>query len=185
MSKELKTVEGLNDYIEMLIEATRMPHELSPTGYTDPQQKQYYLGRRNALLDIQKYIKPTHQESECKIHTMKADDNTCLDCSYVAPITPTPTDLDKARTKFWEKMTELVLEYDLYTFDPNIKQMERELMEAYDTSTALIQAEIVKASIAKLEKAKPIITTQDCHECINTRDFIDSEITALKEGLKK
>lgn len=46
---------------------------------------------------------------------------------------------DKIRTEFWQTMTGLVLEYDLYTFDPNIKEMERELMKAYDASKAQLR----------------------------------------------
>lgn len=53
---KLKTVAGLNDYIEMLLELTIMPHELSPQGYTDPQEKHYRLGQRDSLIRVQKYI---------------------------------------------------------------------------------------------------------------------------------
>lgn len=42
------------------------------------------------------------------------------------------------RTKFWRKMTALVLEYDLYTFDPNIKELERDLMKAFDESQTTV-----------------------------------------------
>lgn len=54
-------------------------------------------------------------------------------------------EIEEARTLFWEKMSELVIEYELYNFDPNIKEMERDLMEAYDKSaqalTHLIETE--------------------------------------------
>lgn len=49
---QIKTTQGLEDYIEYLLEMTIMPHERDPQGYTDPEMKQYYLGRRHALQDI-------------------------------------------------------------------------------------------------------------------------------------
>lgn len=61
--------------------------------------------------------------------------------------------LEEARTKFWEKMTGLVLEYDLYTFDPNIKEMERDLMDAYDEATQAIEALITEQVRLGSEKA--------------------------------
>lgn len=58
------------------------------------------------------------------------------------------TQIEDARTAFWEKMTSLVLEYDLYTFDPNIKEMERDLMNAYDEATqALLDTAVQEARI--------------------------------------
>lgn len=55
--------------------------------------------------------------------------------------TPQHSDIDpvdEMRTLFWEKMTNLVLEYELYTFDPNIKEMERDLMRAFDEALKAI-----------------------------------------------
>ncbi len=42
------------------------------------------------------------------------------------------------RTKFYRKMTALILDYDLYSFDPNIKELERDLMKAFDESQTTI-----------------------------------------------
>lgn len=45
-------IDSLLESVEMLIERTIMPHETSPTGYTDPDMKRYYTGQRNALTDV-------------------------------------------------------------------------------------------------------------------------------------
>jgi hypothetical protein len=57
-------MDDLNEYIEYLLELTVMAHERSPQGYTDPQMKQYYLGQRDALKKVQKYIAPKQNLSE-------------------------------------------------------------------------------------------------------------------------
>lgn len=57
-----------------------------------------------------------------------------------------------ARTLFWERMTELVLEYNLYTFDPNIKQMEREIMEAYDEAAQSLLSAKLSELLEKLSE---------------------------------
>ena len=86
-------------------------------------------------------------------------------------------EIEEARTLFWEKMSELVIEYELYNFDPNIKEMERDLMEVYEKFDQALTHLIETEKIAEIQK---VINQMDT----NKTDYADTYhylIDRLKE----
>ena len=59
---------------------------------------------------------------------------------------------DEVRTKFYDDMTRLVREYNLYTFDPNIKEMERDLMRSFDQALTAYKKELASRHYDDMHK---------------------------------